>query len=85
MSDIAKQSRAGRYSWRLWLRPRACDGRGLATERMTAAEQMFFLGAPLAHILDYEKGLRTRRNREPQRTAGRLTRISIRREAALAD
>jgi hypothetical protein len=31
--------------------------------RMTTSEQMYFLGAPLAHVLAYEEVVRTRRQR----------------------
>jgi hypothetical protein len=31
--------------------------------RMTTSEQMYFLGAPLAHVLAYEEVMRTRRQR----------------------
>lgn len=36
---------------------------GTVAERMTASEQMYFLGAPLAHVLHYEDELRDDRLR----------------------
>jgi hypothetical protein len=60
------------------LRPTADGQAGLTPETMTAAEQMFFLGAPLAHVVEYEKMLRIRRLKGPRMSAARLTRIPIR-------
>ena len=61
------------YRWHISLR------RPLPTaERMTAGEQMFFLGAPLAHVVEYERHLRTLRVSGPGRDTARLTRIAIR-------
>ena len=48
---------------------------------MTSAEQMFFLGAPLAHVVAYERLLKTRRVLQPDRSAARLTRLTVRRSA----
>ena len=70
---------ADRYAWRLPLRdPRLAESH-LAPRGMTAAEQMFFLGAPLAHVVEYEKRLRVQRVKGPRRGAARLSRIAIRR------
>jgi len=70
---------ADRYAWRLPLRdPRLADPH-LTPQGMTAAEQMFFLGAPLAHVVEYEKRLRVQRVKGPRRGAARLSRIAIRR------
>ena len=46
---------------------------------MTAAEQMFFLGAPLAHVVAYERLLKTARLLRPQCGAARLSRLTLRR------
>lgn len=60
--------------WHLALRPPELIG----TDGMTAGEQMFFLGAPLAHVLAYELQLKGRRSRDT-RGAARLSRIAIHR------
>lgn len=46
------------YSWSI-----ALDRRGPLPDasELTAAEQVFFLGAPLAHVLAYEEHLKARR------------------------
>jgi hypothetical protein len=38
----------------------------LAVEAMTASEQMFFMDAPLAHVVRYEHELRVERRRRTQ-------------------
>jgi hypothetical protein len=38
----------------------------LAAEAMTASEQMFFMDAPLAHVVRYEHELRVERRRRAQ-------------------
>jgi hypothetical protein len=87
VSEIVRADPFGRaYSWEIPLRKPMIPDALLSPETMTAAEQMFFLGAPLAHVVEFEKRLRVRRAGEA-RTAGRLTRIVIRaaaREAVLA-
>ncbi len=52
----------------------------LAAETMTASEQMFFLGAPLAHVVDYEEALREDRLRRSVNV--RQARRIIQQEAA---
>ena len=48
-------------------RPRGAE-RFLRPETMTAAEQMFFVGAPLAHVVQYEEHLKaTRRDQAGRR------------------
>jgi hypothetical protein len=41
---------------------------------MTASEQMYFLGAPLAHVLAYEQHIKAARARSRRSDAGRLSR-----------
>lgn len=64
-----------RYCWSLQL-PRSLDGGALCLETMTASEQMFFLGAPLAHVIDFEDHVREQREgaamRRLHRGRGRL-------------
>jgi hypothetical protein len=36
---------------------------GPAVVRLTTSEQMYFLGAPVAHVLAYEEEIRARRQR----------------------
>lgn len=71
-----------RYSWQVAL-PRADGFQSLVPETMTASEQMFFLGAPLAHVVAYERLLKAARLLRPERSAARLTRMTVR-QAALA-
>jgi hypothetical protein len=68
------------YRWQLQLRARLADP--LIASTMTAAEQMFFLGAPLAHVVAYEKLLKISRLLRPVRNAARLTRLAVRRAAS---
>jgi hypothetical protein len=69
------------YAWRLCLRAPGTRERFLSPETMTPAEQMFFLGAPLAHVVDYERQLRTKRLTAPPYSCGRLTRLQVPGEA----
>jgi hypothetical protein len=47
-------------------RPRGAE-RFLRAETMNAAEQMFFFGAPLAHVVQYEEHLRSSRQEQAAR------------------
>jgi hypothetical protein len=56
--------------WTIVLAPR--DGaRALQAETMTAAEQMFFFGAPLAHVVEYEEQLKVLRREQAARRLAR--------------
>ena len=77
----AFQSCEDRYRWELRLRGPLEDRDPLTAATMTAAEQMFFLGAPLAHVAAYEKLLKIRRLLRPELNAARLTRLAVRRAA----
>lgn len=46
---------------------------GLDIVHMLAAEQMFFLGAPLAHVVAYEEHLRAKRRADQFRAIERRT------------
>ena len=46
------------YSWTVALSRPAQAGAPLGMEEMNASEQMFFFGAPLAHVVSYEEHLR---------------------------
>jgi hypothetical protein len=72
-----------RHCWELRLRrPDGIDP-NVTPNMMTASEQMFFLNAPVAHVLDYEKHLRARRNRGAELPVARFTRLDTR--AAVID
>ena len=43
----------------------------LAAETMTAAELMFFFGAPLAHVVEYEENLKAVRREQAARRLAR--------------
>jgi hypothetical protein len=63
------------YWWHIWLRqPGHRDGE-FAPEMMTAPEQMFFLGAPLAHVLAYEEHLKSLRASTRRSNGARLSRL----------
>ena len=52
--------------------PRPCGtDRSLRPEAMNAPEQMFFFGAPLAHIVEYEEHLREVRREQAARRLAR--------------
>ena len=78
MQYSGEQPWSERYCWEIWLRRPDLDDPALDTSTMTAAEQMFFLGSPLAHVIEYEKHLRARRTDGPRLTASRLTRMTRR-------
>ena len=82
MRHSAEHPWASRYSWEIWLRVPCRDDPLLAPEGMTVAEQMFFLGAPLAHVVEFKKHLRTRRTQAPRLRGARLSRLMIRAAAA---
>lgn len=70
-----------RYRWELPLHGPLAGRDPLTAATMTAAEQMFFLGAPLAHVVAYEKLLKISRLMRPERSAARLTRLAVRQAA----
>jgi hypothetical protein len=59
------------YSWTVALSRPARPGVPLRSDELNASEQMFFFGAPLAHVVCYEEHLR-------QQRAERLARDSMR-------
>ena len=64
-------------------RPRGAD-RFLRPETMTAAEQMFFVGAPLAHVVQYEEHLKAmRRDQAGRRHARARGTLDLARELAV--
>jgi hypothetical protein len=67
---------SGRYCWGIWLRKPEGEAPVLVPEQMTASEQMFFLGSPLAQVVEYQKFLRSQRHRAVVMGAARLTRVS---------
>ena len=64
---------AGRYSWSLVL-PHPRDRTGPAAQALNASEQMFFFGAPLAHVVLYEEHLRAVRQEKAIRQLARTPR-----------
>ena len=63
-----------RYSWSVVLPHPRDRGRRSSAPALNASEQMFFFGAPLAHVVQYEEHLRAgrqerafRRHRLPER------------------
>jgi hypothetical protein len=52
------------YAWWLELRVPSEEERRAGQLNMSASEQMFFVGAPLAHVVQYEEHLRTTQWRE---------------------
>lgn len=66
---------AEEYWWHIRLRQSGLSEGHLSAHTMTASEQMFFLGAPLAHVLTYEEHLKAMRRRPSQMRAGRLSRL----------
>ena len=71
---LARHTEAKPYHWSIELRYPSPDGRAAQAqaETMSAAEQMFFLGAPLAHVVQYEEGLRADRQERDLRRLARL-------------
>jgi hypothetical protein len=66
------------YSWTVALSRPGQRGMPLRFEVMNASEQMFFFGAPLAHVVCYEEHLR-------QQRVERLARDSLRARRPLHD
>ena len=58
------------YAWWLQLRVPSAEERRAGQLNLTASEQMFFVGAPLAHVVCYEEHLRAKQRRRltPART-----------------
>jgi hypothetical protein len=54
---------ANPYAWWLQLRVPSEEERRAGQLNMTASEQMFFVGAPLAHVVQYEEYLRAKQRR----------------------
>jgi hypothetical protein len=63
----AQEAPLGRYSWTLELRRPTLGDTQLAYDSAVASEQMFFWGAPLAHVVRYEEHLREMRSRMAMR------------------
>ncbi len=59
------------YSWTVVLPRPNPDGAPLRPETLNASEQMFFFGAPLAHVVQYEDTVRVARQ---DRTIKQITR-----------
>ena len=77
--DIAElgrpQPKARERCWTVVLpRPQGAD-RFLRAETMNATELMFFFGAPLAHVIQYEEHLRESRREREFALARRTTRF----------
>ena len=68
-------SGAQRYCWTVELPRRPRLGRKLDAAEMNASEQMFFLGAPLAHVVAYEASLRQSRAERSHRIFMRGRRV----------
>ena len=64
---------ASAYAWSLVL-PHPRDRTGLAAQALNASEQMFFFGAPLAHVVLYEEHLRAIRQEKAIRQQARTPR-----------
>jgi len=65
---------ADSYAWTLVLPRRAGPGKTLRPEQLNASEQMFFFGAPLAHVVRYEEHLKAMRHEKAARVAARSRR-----------
>jgi hypothetical protein len=70
MADVSGSN----YQWATQIPP-TCD-MPQPSDLTSAAEQMFFTGAPLAHVVTYEEQLRLRRLRGASRAAADLVRLS---------
>lgn len=66
--------RAGQNSWSLVIPPHDPPGQPLDPDTMNASELMFFFGAPLAHVVQYEDHLKAVRNTRSSRPLGRCRR-----------
>ena len=64
------------YAWSFTLTRPAGRERVLPPETMNAAEQMFFFGAPLAHVVRYEDHLKAVRHEKAARGMARGGRLS---------
>ena len=77
------------YSWSLVLPRRRGQGYALQDEAMNASELMFFFGAPLAHVVDYEQHLKAARYERAARESSRGRRapyfLTAQAEAAQAE
>jgi hypothetical protein len=67
--------RAGAYSWSLAIHSHDRPGQPLDPETMNASELMFFFGAPLAHVVQYEDHLKASRNVRAARPLSRCRRV----------
>lgn len=57
------------YSWTLRLQRPRDSAPDICIEAASASEQMFFWGAPLAHVVSYEEHLKSRRVEDRLRLA----------------
>ena len=62
------------YQWATKIPP--ADDMPQPSDLTSAAEKMFFTGAPLAHVVEYEEELRLRRLRGASRAAAELVRLN---------
>jgi len=62
-SSAESPTPAHRYAWWLQLRVPSAEERRAGRLNMSASEQMFFVGAPLAHVVRYEERLRAKQRR----------------------
>jgi hypothetical protein len=77
------RSSAGRpRSWTIELPRPARQGEALRPEAMSASELMFFFGAPVAHVVDYEEHQRASRRDKAVRALARSRRTFDRPELA---
>jgi hypothetical protein len=67
---------ADSYAWTFALARPAGPGRVLRPEAMNASEQMFFFGAPLAHVVQYEDHLKAVRHERAAKDLARGGRLS---------
>jgi hypothetical protein len=81
MGDLMKPEEPGNPSALASARPRAWTivlpkpaTRALCPEAMNASELMFFFGAPLAHVVDYEEHVRASRQEKASRVFARSRR-----------
>ena len=70
---VARFPKPARYAWSLVL-PHPRDRTGPAAQALNASEQMFFFGAPLAHVVLYEQHLRATRQEKAIRQLARTRR-----------
>jgi len=73
--ELGGPSRAARsHSWSIVLPKPAQRAPTLCPEAMNASELMFFFGAPLAHVVDYEEHERAVRQEKASRVLARSRR-----------